>query len=95
MNETKLTKQTYRIRNRAQYNTALIQRGSFTLWLDEAMIKRWYNTEKSGRRGASNTYTDTEGRLPIAAACHAGVPGIVAGPGASPTHDSTLQHLLP
>jgi len=36
----------------------LIQRGSFTLWLDEAMIERWYNTEKSGRRGASNTYSD-------------------------------------
>ena len=58
MSDIKPTKQTYRIRNWAEYNAALIQRGSFTLWLDEAMIERWYNTEKSGRRGASNTYSD-------------------------------------
>jgi len=58
MTETKPTKQTYRIRNWAEYNAALIQRGSFTLWLDEAMIERWYNAEKSGRRGASNIYSD-------------------------------------
>jgi DDE family transposase len=58
MTETKPAKQTYRIRNWAEYNAALIQRGSFTLWLDEAMIEHWYNTEKSGQRGASNTYAD-------------------------------------
>lgn len=57
MSDTKPTQQTYRIRHWAEYNAALIQRGSFTLWLDEAMIERWYNTEKSGRRGASNTYS--------------------------------------
>jgi hypothetical protein len=58
MSDIKPTKQTYRIRNWAQYNAALIQRGSFTWWLDEALIERWYNTEKSGRRGAPNTYSD-------------------------------------
>ena len=58
MTKTKPTKQTYLIRNWAEYNAALIQRGSFTLWLDEAMIECWYNAEKSGRRGASNTYSD-------------------------------------
>lgn len=58
MTDTKPTQQTYRIRNWAEYNAALIQRGSFTLWLDEAMIEQWYNAEPSGRRGASNTYSD-------------------------------------
>lgn len=58
MTDTKPTKQTYLIRNWAEYNTALIQRGSFTVWLDEAMIAQWYNAEKTGRRGASNSYSD-------------------------------------
>lgn len=58
MTETQPTQQTYRIRNWAEYNAALIQRGSFTLWLDEALIERWYHAEQSGRRGASNTYSD-------------------------------------
>lgn len=56
MTDTKLTKQTYHIRNWVEYNVALVQRGNFTLLLGEAMIEHWYNTEKSGRRGASNTY---------------------------------------
>jgi hypothetical protein len=58
MTDTKPTKQTYRIRNWAAYNAALIQRGSFTVWLDEAMIEQWYNAENSGQRGASDTYSD-------------------------------------
>lgn len=58
MTDTKPIKQTYRIRNWAEYNAALIQRGSFTVWLDEAMIAQWYTAEKTGRRGASNTYSD-------------------------------------
>lgn len=58
MSDIKPTKQTYHIHHWADYNAALIQRGSFTWWLDEAMIERWDNTEKSGRRGASNSYSD-------------------------------------
>lgn len=58
MSDTTPTKQTYRIHNWTEYNAALVQRGSFTLWLDAAMIAQWYNAEKSGRRGASNTYSD-------------------------------------
>lgn len=58
MSDPKLNNSTYRIRNWPEYNAALIQRGSFTLWLDEAMLERWYNTEKSGRQGASNRYSD-------------------------------------
>jgi hypothetical protein len=58
MTETQPTQQTYRIRNWPEDNAALIQRGSFTLWLDEAMIEHGRHTEKSGRRGASNTDSD-------------------------------------
>lgn len=34
------------------------RRGSLTLWVDEASISGWRNEEKSGRRGASRTYSD-------------------------------------
>ena len=55
----KTTKRQYRIRNWKEYNTALVRRGSLTVWLDEAVLKDWINQEKTGRRGASPTYTDT------------------------------------
>lgn len=58
MTDTKPSKQTYHIRNWSAYNAALIQRGSFTLWLDEAMLEQWYTAEPSGRRGASDLYSD-------------------------------------
>ena len=49
-------KQKYRIRNWREYNTALVERGSLTVWFEEDHIKQWYVQEKTGRRGASNTY---------------------------------------
>jgi IS5 family transposase len=52
-------KRQYRIRNWSEYNAALVQRGSLTIWLDEAAAGGWYNHQKSGRRGASCTYTDS------------------------------------
>ena len=48
----------YRIRNWSEYNAGLKQRGSFTFWLDEAAIKGWLNKEKTGKRGASDSYSD-------------------------------------
>ena len=50
---------TFRTRNWAEYNAALVQRGSLTLWVDEAMLETWLNHERSGQRGAPRTYTDT------------------------------------
>lgn len=50
-------KTTYRIRNWGQYNAALKQRGSLTLWLSREAIENWTTREKSGQRGASVTYT--------------------------------------
>jgi len=48
-----------KITNWKQYNAALKQRGSLTFWMDEQAIKNWYNTTPTGRRGRSQTYSDT------------------------------------
>jgi len=45
--------------NWKQYNQALVNRGSITFWIDEEAISNWYSTTLSGRRGRSNTYSDT------------------------------------
>jgi hypothetical protein len=55
---TTQNKQQYRIRNWAHYNSALVRRGSLTLWLDTHSLNTWLNVEKSVRRGRSRTYTD-------------------------------------
>ena len=48
----------YRIRNWSEYNAGLRQRGSITFWLDEAVIRQWLNKQKTGKRGASDFYSD-------------------------------------
>ena len=48
----------YRIRNWSEYNAGLKRRGSITFWLDEAVIEQWLNQERTGKRGASHTYSD-------------------------------------
>lgn len=55
----KKTKQSYRLRNWKQYNNALVQRGSLTLWFSDDMIADWINHQKTGRRGRPDTYADT------------------------------------
>jgi hypothetical protein len=55
---TESPKAQYRIRNWSAYNAALKQRGSLTVWVDEEVLAGWSNTEKSGKRGASQTYSD-------------------------------------
>ena len=49
----------FRTRNWREYNAALVQRGSLTLWLDEAVLQEWRNQERTGRRGTPRTYSDT------------------------------------
>lgn len=49
----------YRIRNWRAYNQALIQRGSITLWIDEATLHAWLGNERVGQVGAPTTYADT------------------------------------
>jgi IS5 family transposase len=51
-------KRPYRIRNWKEYNASLVQRGSLTVWMEQAVLDNWINQEHSGQRGASHTYSD-------------------------------------
>lgn len=55
---TEATKPQYRIRNWNAYDAALKQRGSLTFWIDQEVLAGWVNTDKTGKRGASRTYSD-------------------------------------
>jgi hypothetical protein len=54
----KTTRTNYRIRNWSQYNAALTQRGSLTLWVDQAAINQWLCASPPARRGRPLKYTD-------------------------------------
>ena len=54
----KQTKTTYRIPNWNNYNKALINRGSLTIWIDGDTRKAWKNSHRSANRGAPRLYTD-------------------------------------
>ena len=47
----------YRLRNWREYNTALVHRGSLTLWCDPAAVAAWVARDRSGRRGRPRTYS--------------------------------------
>ena len=51
------TKTQYRIRNWPQYNAALRERGSLTLWVDEEALAAWRYTGPK-QRGAQYVYAD-------------------------------------
>jgi IS5 family transposase len=55
----KKTKAKYRLRNWSEYNRALVQRGSLTLWITEDVLQTWHSTEAETKRGRPRTYTDT------------------------------------
>lgn len=55
----KSTKHRDRVRNWAQYNNALVQRGSLSVWFSSEVIEAWSGCELSGKRGASDYYSDT------------------------------------
>ncbi|MEM1256720.1 MAG: IS5 family transposase [Cyanobacteria bacterium P01_H01_bin.21] len=48
----------YKVRNWSNYNAGLISRGSLHVWLDEDVLAAWKTREKTGKPGASNTYSD-------------------------------------
>ena len=48
----------YRIRNWSEYNAGLKQRGNLTFWIREDTCEQWFQTERTGKRGASNVYSD-------------------------------------
>ena len=47
----KRTKKTYRIRNWREYNKALVQRGSLTIWFSEEVTEDWINKGKTKKKG--------------------------------------------
>jgi hypothetical protein len=51
-------KRKYRVRNWAEYNEALKQRGSITVWVEQGMAEAWYDGEPTGKPGAKRTYSD-------------------------------------
>ncbi|MBG1242061.1 hypothetical protein F8R90_12915 [Nostoc sp. NZL] len=51
-------KTNYRVRNWQEYDAALKQRGSLAFWVSEEVIEQWRNEKKTGRKGASNYYSD-------------------------------------
>ena len=55
----KTGKATYRLRNWREYNAALIQRGSLTLWVSEEVLGTWHDEARTGKRGAPRTYSDS------------------------------------
>lgn len=55
---TTKNKQQYRIRNWSEYNSALVRRGSLTLWLDSRSLETWLDHDWPARRGRRRTYTD-------------------------------------
>lgn len=51
-------KNSRRIRNWAEYNKALINRGSLTVWFDEKSIEEWHSSHHSGARGRPIKYSN-------------------------------------
>lgn len=51
-------KEWYRVTNWAEYNRALINRGSLTIWLDEEVLAAWRPAERPNRMGRTPVYSD-------------------------------------
>ncbi len=51
-------KSKYRIRNWKQYNQALVNRGSITVWFDDEAVENWHSSIRSGKRGRPQTYSE-------------------------------------
>jgi hypothetical protein len=55
----KKTTTPYRVRNWPEYNKALVDRGSLTLWITQDVIDTWNEREHTGTPGRPKTYSDT------------------------------------
>jgi hypothetical protein len=55
---TNKPKRQYRIRNWRDYNSALIRRGSLTLWVEQGVAGRWRDSGAPARRGRRRLYSD-------------------------------------
>ncbi|NES08419.1 MAG: hypothetical protein F6K22_40160 [Okeania sp. SIO2F4] len=52
------SKSKYRVSNWSEYDASLKHRGSLTFWLSREVIEQWVSQQKTGGRGASNSYSD-------------------------------------
>ena len=48
----------YRVKNWPEYDRALAERGSLTVWFDEAFLREHWRPAPSGKRGAPFKYSD-------------------------------------
>ncbi len=48
----------HKISNWQQYNQALVNRGSLTVWMDDEAIHQWYCQSHHGRRGRGFQFSD-------------------------------------
>jgi hypothetical protein len=55
---TNKPKRRYRIRNWRDYNSALVRRGSLTLWVEQGVVNKWRDTAAPTRRGRRRSYSD-------------------------------------
>jgi IS5 family transposase len=55
---TQKTQAKYRIRNWGEYNRALIQRGSLTVWFSEEALSKWHSTHHTGEKGRPQVYSN-------------------------------------
>lgn len=55
---TNKPKRRYRIRNWRDYNSALVRRGSLTLWVEQRAVDKWCDTAAPVRRGRRRFYSD-------------------------------------
>lgn len=56
--EEQTPKATYRITNWPDYNTALMRRGSLTIWFHEDVVEAWTNPSQTGKPGHPFFYSD-------------------------------------
>jgi hypothetical protein len=55
---TNKPKRRYRIRNWRDYNSALVRRGSLTLWVEQRAVDKWRDPTAPVRRGRRRYYSD-------------------------------------
>ncbi len=53
-----MPKKQYRVRNWSQYNKALVNRGSLTVWFDQDSIKNWYDHSPRDQQGRPKLYSE-------------------------------------
>lgn len=54
----KSKKKKYKVRNWREYNAMLVERGSIFFWIEQSAQENWNNTEKTGKPGAPQSYSD-------------------------------------